>query len=96
MKVNEIFYSVDGESKRSGQLAAFIRLTGCNLRCSYCDTKYAFNDGREMTANEIADAVKDYRNVTLTGGEPLLQDCHELLRLLHIKTLISKLTGVSR
>lgn len=82
MKVNEIFYSVDGEGKRSGQLAAFIRLTGCNLRCFYCDTKYAFDDGREMTANEIADAVKDYRNVTLTGGEPLLQDCHELLSLL--------------
>lgn len=82
MKVNEIFFSVEGEGKRAGQLAAFIRLSGCNLRCSYCDTRYAFYDGREMTAAEIADAVKNFRNVTLTGGEPLLQDCHELLHLL--------------
>ena len=82
MKINEIFFSIEGEGKRSGQLAAFVRLTGCNLRCSYCDTRYAFHDGREVTAEEIADAVKDYRNVTLTGGEPLLQDCHKLLALL--------------
>lgn len=82
MKVNEIFFSVEGEGKRTGELAAFIRLTGCNLRCSYCDTKYSYSDGREISAEEIADAVKDYRNVTLTGGEPLLQDCHELLSLL--------------
>lgn len=79
MKVNEIFLSVEGEGKRSGELAAFIRLTGCNLRCSYCDTKYSFHDGRDMTAEDIADAVKNYRNVTLTGGEPLLQDCRKLL-----------------
>lgn len=82
MKVNEIFFSVEGEGKRAGELAAFIRLTGCNLRCSYCDTKYSFHDGCEMTATEIADAVKNFRNVTLTGGEPLIQDCHELLSLL--------------
>lgn len=82
MKVNEIFFSVEGEGKRTGQLAAFIRLTGCNLRCSYCDTRYAFDDGHEMFADKIADAVKNYRNITLTGGEPLLQDCHELLTLL--------------
>lgn len=82
MKVNEIFFSIEGEGKRSGQLAAFVRLTGCNLRCAYCDTKYAFSEGHEITADEIADAVKDYRNVTLTGGEPLLQDCHEILTLL--------------
>ena len=82
MKVNEIFFSVEGEGKRTGELAAFIRLTGCNLRCSYCDTKYSYFDGWEISASEIADAVKDYRNVTLTGGEPLLQDCHELLSLL--------------
>lgn len=79
MKVNEIFFSIDGEGKRAGQLAAFIRLTGCNLRCSYCDTKYSFDEGREMSAEKIFDAVKNFRNVTLTGGEPLIQDCHELL-----------------
>ena len=82
MKVNEIFFSVEGEGKRSGELAAFIRLTGCNLRCSYCDTKYSYSEGRELSVREIADAVKDYRKVTLTGGEPLIQDCHELLTLL--------------
>lgn len=82
MNVNEIFFSIEGEGKRTGELAAFVRLTGCNLLCSYCDTKFAFYSGHEMTADEIADAVKDYRNVTLTGGEPLLQDCHELLSLL--------------
>lgn len=82
MKVNEIFFSVEGEGKRSGELAAFIRLTGCNLRCSYCDTKYSFDEGQELNPKEIADAVKYYRNVTLTGGEPLLQDCRELLTLL--------------
>ena len=79
MKVNEIFFSIDGEGKRAGQLAAFIRLTGCNLRCSYCDTKYSFDEGREMSAEKISDAVKNFRNVTLTGGEPLIQNCHELL-----------------
>ena len=82
MKVNEVFFSVEGEGKRAGSLAAFIRLTGCNLRCSYCDTTYAFSDGHDMTADQIADAVKDYRNVTLTGGEPLMQNCHDLLNLL--------------
>lgn len=82
MKVNEIFFSIEGEGKHSGELAAFIRLTGCNLRCFYCDTRYAFIDGDEMSAAEIAEAVKDYRNVTLTGGEPLIQNCHELLKLL--------------
>ena len=79
MKVNEIFFSIDGEGKRTGQLTAFIRLTGCNLRCLYCDTKYSFDEGREMSAEKISDAVKKFRNVTLTGGEPLIQDCHELL-----------------
>ena len=82
MKVNEIFFSIEGEGKRSGELAAFIRLTGCNLRCFYCDTRYAFTDGEEMTAADIADAVKEYRKITLTGGEPLTQNCHELLDLL--------------
>ncbi len=80
--VNEIFDSIDGEGKRAGELATFIRLTGCNLRCSYCDTTYAFTQGCEMSITDIADKVS-YRNVTLTGGEPLYQDVHTLLEQLH-------------
>ena len=74
--VNEIFGSIDGEGLRTGELATFIRLTGCNLRCSYCDTEYALKitDGTEMTIDEILDKVKEigYKNITLTGGEPLI------------------------
>lgn len=83
MNVNEIFYSIDGEGIRTGAPAVFIRLTGCNLRCSYCDTAYAFNDGSEMSESEIIDAVKQYKckNVTVTGGEPLLQG-RELIKKL--------------
>lgn len=80
LMVNEIFTSIEGEGKRAGEMAVFLRLTGCNLRCSYCDTAYAFEEGRKMTVREILGQVdKAYRNVTLTGGEPLCQDVHELL-----------------
>ena len=76
MKVNEIFSSIEGEGIRAGELATFIRLAGCNLCCSYCDTKYALKneDGNEMTIEEIINDIKRYknRNVTLTGGEPLI------------------------
>lgn len=75
MIVNEIFSSVDGEGLRTGELATFIRLAGCNLRCRYCDTEYALNDnsGMEMSVKKILTEVKKYknRNITLTGGEPL-------------------------
>ena len=83
MNVNEIFYSIDGEGIRTGAPAVFIRLTGCNLRCGYCDTAYAFNEGSEMSESEIIDAVKQYKckNVTVTGGEPLLQG-RELIKKL--------------
>lgn len=83
MNVNEIFYSIDGEGKTTGQLAVFIRLAGCNLRCSYCDTSYALRgiDGKKMTIEEILNEVGKYncKNVTLTGGEPLLTKESELL-----------------
>ena len=79
--VNEIFDSIEGEGKRAGELATFIRLTGCNLRCSYCDTAYAFKEGTPMTVQEILDKVH-YPNVTLTGGEPLMQDIRALLEAL--------------
>ena len=75
--VNEIFGSIDGEGIRTGELATFIRLAGCNLRCVYCDTSYALqcNQGKKMTIKEIVDKANEigYRNITLTGGEPLLQ-----------------------
>lgn len=75
MIINEIFSSIDGEGIRTGELATFIRLAGCNLRCRYCDTEYALdnNSGSEMNITEILNEVKKYknRNITLTGGEPL-------------------------
>ncbi len=77
-KVAEIFSSVNGEGPRSGQLAVFIRMSGCNLKCEYCDTKWAGGEGsdfRQMTTEEILKEVRQSGifNVTLTGGEPLLQ-----------------------
>lgn len=78
MKVVEIFGSIDGEGKRTGQLATFIRLAGCNLRCGYCDTKYSFDTetAKEMSIKEIIDECHKigYHNITLTGGEPLIQE----------------------
>lgn len=73
--VNEIFYSIQGESTHAGRPCVFIRLTGCNLRCSYCDTKYAYEDGREMKIEEVIDVVDGYGCplIEITGGEPLLQ-----------------------
>lgn len=76
MRVIEIFGSIDGEGKRTGQLATFIRLAGCNLRCIYCDTAYSFesSEATEMSIEQICNKCKEigYRNITLTGGEPLI------------------------
>ena len=76
MKVCEIFTSIQGESSYSGIPCTFIRMTGCNLRCSYCDTKYAYNEGRELSEEDIIGEVKRYgiSLVEITGGEPLLQE----------------------
>jgi 7-carboxy-7-deazaguanine synthase len=76
MKINEIFYSIQGESSFAGRPCAFIRLTGCNLRCTYCDTPYAFYEGSDMSIPEIMQALGAFptRLVLLTGGEPMLQD----------------------
>jgi len=76
LKVNEIFYSIQGESSFLGIPFVFVRLTGCNLRCSYCDTKYAYEEGEELTVEQILKQVKKFkcRYVEITGGEPLLQD----------------------
>ena len=73
--VNEIFYSIQGESTYSGRPCIFVRLTGCNLRCSYCDTRYAYEQGVNMEITEIMNRIADYmcRLVEITGGEPLIQ-----------------------
>ncbi|PKK86158.1 MAG: 7-carboxy-7-deazaguanine synthase QueE [Thermoplasmata archaeon HGW-Thermoplasmata-1] len=76
MMINEIFYSIQGEGREMGLPTIFIRTTGCNLRCSYCDTRYAYEKGYEMTAEQIAIALKRFpcNRICLTGGEPLLQN----------------------
>lgn len=75
LKVNEIFYSIQGESTYAGRPCIFIRLTGCNLNCKYCDTKYAFYDGKDLSVESILKEIKKYKCnlVEITGGEPLLQ-----------------------
>lgn len=85
MKISEIFYSIQGESTFAGTPCAFIRVSGCDLRCSYCDTEYAFSEGREMSVPEILRAVETYptRLALVTGGEPMLQpSVHDLFRRL--------------
>lgn len=75
LKINEIYESIQGESTLAGLPCTFIRLTYCNLRCSYCDTEYAFYEGKDMEFDEILARVKELGNnlVELTGGEPLVQ-----------------------
>lgn len=75
LKVNQIFHSIQGESTYAGLPCVFIRLTGCNLRCSYCDTIYAYDAGEMMSIQAIEERVQKYRCnlVEITGGEPLLQ-----------------------
>ena len=75
MRVTEIFFSIQGEGSRAGRPCAFVRFTGCDLRCGYCDTAYAFHGGEEMSRAEIHAALSRHptRFVLLTGGEPTLQ-----------------------
>jgi 7-carboxy-7-deazaguanine synthase len=85
LKVHEIFLSLQGESRSVGWPTVFVRLTGCPLRCQYCDTAYAFSGGEWLSLPEILDAVREYtvRHVTVTGGEPLAQkSTHDLLKSL--------------
>ena len=84
LKIFEIFYSLQGESSRVGLPTIFIRLSGCPMRCNYCDTAYAFQGGSMMTIDEIIEAIKKYHThyVTVTGGEPLAQK--EVLNLLKV------------
>jgi 7-carboxy-7-deazaguanine synthase len=85
LRVNEIFHSIQGESTHAGRPCVFVRLTGCNLRCEWCDTAYAFHVGDSMSVEEVVVRVEAFgcSLVELTGGEPLLQpDSIELLRTL--------------
>jgi 7-carboxy-7-deazaguanine synthase len=90
-KITEIFASLQGEGLRQGTPALFIRFSGCNLECSFCDTLYARQEGREMTGSQILQKLNMERRsfhadwVCLTGGEPLLQDLSGLVCLLHQK-----------
>ncbi len=97
MKVSEIFASIQGEGRIMGMPAAFVRLAGCNLNCEWCDTKYAWNVGKEMTVDEIVSEVNKIglKDVVITGGEPLVQidelselvsKLYELGYVLHIET----------
>lgn len=85
MLINEIFSSIDGEAKRAGELATFIRSVGCCLRCKYCDSKYTWSmeeTSKDMTINQIIEECKKLKNknITFTGGEPLIQkDADELI-----------------
>ncbi len=76
MHISEIFHSLQGEGKDIGLPTSFIRTTGCNLRCEWCDTRYAWEGGKKMSIREIKDKIKDFdcQRLCITGGEPLLQD----------------------
>ena len=88
LKINEIFYSLQGEGLRQGEPTVFIRLSGCNLKCDFCDTQYAWENGRDMSADQICIEVEDIRRfhpsrwICLTGGEPLFQDISSLTQRL--------------
>jgi 7-carboxy-7-deazaguanine synthase len=82
LKINEIFFSIQGESTNAGLPCVFIRLTYCNLRCVYCDTEYAFYEGKDMSIDDIIKQTESYNCmlVEVTGGEPLMQEgVHELM-----------------
>lgn len=84
LKINEIFFSIQGETTKSGLPTIFIRFTGCPLRCIYCDSEYAFHEGNKMTLTEIMDNISKYntKHITVTGGEPLAQkNCKPLLEM---------------
>jgi 7-carboxy-7-deazaguanine synthase len=100
LTVNEIFHSIQGESTQAGNPCVFVRLTGCDLRCTWCDTPYAFHEGRKMSIDEVVEAVDGYACplVEITGGEPLLQDeVYPLMeRLLEVGKTVMLETGGHR
>jgi len=85
LRISEIFYSIQGESSRSGWPTVFVRLTGCPLRCTYCDTTHAFKGGKNRDIDDIIDKISAFKTpyVTVTGGEPLAQpNCRLLMKKL--------------
>lgn len=85
LRITEIFYSLQGEARSVGLPTVFVRLTGCPLRCGYCDSEYAFHGGERIAIDKIIEQIKSYNcnMVCVTGGEPLAQPkCHDLLMLL--------------
>jgi 7-carboxy-7-deazaguanine synthase len=85
LTINEIFHSIQGESTYAGEPCVFVRLTACDLRCTWCDTPYAFHEGRRMSIDEVMAAVESFGTpmVEVTGGEPLLQpDVYPLMERL--------------
>jgi 7-carboxy-7-deazaguanine synthase len=90
LTVNEIFYSIQGESTFAGRPCVFVRLTACDLRCTWCDTPYAFHEGRKMALDEVVRQVDSYECplVEITGGEPLLQE--------EVYPLMTRLLGAGR
>lgn len=104
LKINEIFYSIQGEGKHTGMPAVFVRLSGCSMRCPWCDTQYAHTQFTRLTPQEILRQVQTFpcKNIILTGGEPTEQDLQPLLQTLksagytiHIETNGYKDTDVS-
>lgn len=90
LTVNEIFHSIQGESSRAGTPCVFVRLTACDLRCAWCDTPYAFHEGRKRSVDDVLAEVEQYGcpTVEITGGEPLLQD--------DVYVLMDRLLGLGR
>jgi len=86
LKINEIYHSIQGESTSAGRPCVFVRLTYCNLRCKYCDTEYAFYEGKDISVQLVIDEIEKYncKLVEVTGGEPLVQmdECLELMKRL--------------
>ena len=76
LRINEIFFSIQGEGSRAGEPCVFVRLTGCGLRCTYCDTEYAFYEGEDLSVGTVLERVRSYgcKLVEVTGGEPLEQE----------------------
>ncbi len=86
LKISEIFFSAQGEGLRVGEPTIFVRFAGCEVRCDFCDTKYAWNEGEEEEIKTILKKIEKFKSLTkwvcITGGEPMLQDISELVKML--------------